>query len=79
MDTRENKSTYKKFNSFYGLRIKNKYNLKNFLKELKFILNDKNNLKNLNSYYIEILNYLKKDIFEFGNKNRPKFVLSEDA
>ena len=79
MDTRENKSTYKKFNSFYGLRIKNKYNLKNFLKELKFILNDKNNLKNLNSYYIEILNYIKKDIFEFGNKNRPKFVLSPNV
>ena len=42
------KQIYKKFNSFVGLRLKKEYDLKLFLKDLKLLLNDKKNLKNLN-------------------------------
>ena len=37
------KSVYKKYNSFFGIRIKNKYDLKIFLVNLKSVLNDKKN------------------------------------
>ena len=72
-------SIYKKYNSFVGIRIKNKYNLDNFLNSLKLILNDKKNLKNLSKDHIDILNYLKKDLFESGNNGRPKFILNPNV
>ena len=73
------KNLYKKYNSFFGLRIKDKYDLKNFLDELKLILNDRKNLTNLSQYYIKILDYVKKDLFESGTKERPKFVLTPNV
>ena len=73
------KHLYKKYNSFFGLRIKDKYDLNNFLNELKLILNDRKNLTNLSQYYIEILDYVKKDLFESGTKERPKFVLTPNV
>ena len=73
------KYLYKKYNSFFGLRIKDKYDLKNFLDELKLILNDRKNLTNLSQYYIKILDYVKKDLFESGTKERPKFVLTPNV
>ena len=79
MDIKINKNLYKKYNSFFGLRIKNKYNLDNFLKKLQIILNEKKNLENLSQYHIKILNYVKKDLFKSGTRERPKFVLTPNV
>ena len=38
------KQVYKKYNSFLGLRLKEKYNANDFLNNLKLILSDKKNL-----------------------------------
>ena len=46
------KQAYKKYNSFFGIRIKKKYDANYFLNNLKPILNDKKNLVNLNQYYL---------------------------
>ena len=70
---------YKKYNSFLGLRLKKKYDTNNFLNNLKSILKDKKNLVNLNQYYIKILDYVKKDLFESGTKGRPKFSLTPNV
>ena len=70
---------YKKFNSFIGLRIKKKFDLNFFLDKLQSYLNDKKNLLNLNKDEIEILNYLKQDLFESGTKKRPKFKLTPNV
>ena len=79
MDIKINKNLYKKYNSFFGLRIKNKYNLDNFLKKLQTILNEKKNLENLSQYHIKILDYVKKDLFKSGTRERPKFVLTPNV
>ena len=55
------KQVYKKYNSFVGLRLKQKYNKSDFLQNLKLILDDKKNLLNLSQYYLKILEYVKKD------------------
>ena len=55
------KEIYKKFNSFVGLRIKNKFNIQNFLDNLQLHLNDKKNSLNLSQYEIQILEYIKKE------------------
>lgn len=70
---------YKKFNSFLSIRIKNKYDLKKFLDDLKLILNDKKNLVNLNEYFLKILDIIKKDLFDNTKNNNPKFVLSPNV
>ena len=73
------KKIYKKFNSFIGLRIKNKFNIQNFLDNLQLHLNDKNNSLNLSQNEIQILEYIKKDLFESGTKKRPKFKLTPNV
>ena len=73
------KQVYKKFNSFVGLRIKNKFNMQNFLDNLQLHLNDKKNLLNLSQNNIQILDYIKKDLFASGTKGRPKFGLSPNV
>ena len=70
---------YIKYNSFFGLRIKSKFNLDNFLSGLKIVLNDRVNLENLSKDHHNILDYIKKDLFELGSKDRPKFVLSPNV
>ena len=70
---------YRKFNSFIGIRVKKKFNLKNSLNNLKLHLNDKKGLLNLNKDEIKILDYLKKDLFKSGTKNRPKFILTPNV
>ena len=73
------KEIYKKFNSFVGLRIKNKFNIQNFLDNLHLHLNDKKNSLNLSQNEIQILEYIKKDLFESGTKKRPKFKLTPNV
>ena len=73
------KQVYKKFNSFVGLRIKNKFNIQNFLDNLQLHLNDKKNSLNLSQNEIQILEYTKKDLFESGTKKRPKFKLTPNV
>ena len=75
MDTNKSKKLYKKYNSFFGIRVKNKYNLNDFLKNLKFILKEKSNLKNISKYENRILEDVKKDLFETGLKKKTKFFL----
>ena len=70
---------YKKFNSFLGIRIKKKYNLNNFLDNLKIILNNKKNLVNLNNHHLEILGLVKKDLFQNKENKKNKFVLSPNV
>ena len=73
------KEIYKKFNSFVGLRIKNKFNIQNFLDNLQLHLNDKKNSLNLSQNEIQIIEYIKKDLFESGTKKRPKFKLTPNV
>ena len=73
------KQVYKKYNSFLGLRLKEKYNANDFLNNLKLILSDKKNLVNLNQYNTKILDYIKKDLFASGTKCRLKFGLSPNV
>ena len=73
------KQVYKKYNSFLGLRIKEKYDANDFLSNLKSNLSDKKNLVNLNQYNTKILDYIKKDLFASGTKNRLKFNLSPNV
>jgi len=73
------KQTYTKFNSFIGLRIKKKYNLNTFLSNLKIIINNKKNSKNLNKYYNEILDLVKKDLFYPSKNGKLKFKLTSNV
>ena len=73
------KQIYKKYNSFLGLRLKKKYDTNDFLNKLKLILSDKKNLVNLNQYNTKILDYIKKDLFASGTKDRLKFSLSPNV
>ena len=70
------KQVYEKYHSFFGLRIKNKKESNNLLKNFKSILNEKKNLKKLSLNHIKILDNIKKDLFENGTKGRPKFSLN---
>ena len=70
---------YIKYNSFVGLRVKNKYDLRSFLKNLKSHLNDKKNLVNLKQKDIKVLGNIMQDLFESGEKGRPKFVLTPNV
>ncbi len=73
------KQLYKKYNSFVGIKLKEKYNENNFLDNLKLILNDKKNLLKLNQYDLKILDYVKKDLFSSGTSERPKFNLTPNV
>ena len=73
------KSVYKKYNSFFGIRIKNKYDLKIFLVNLKSVLDDKKNSLRIKKNYLKILDFVKRDLFESGTKGRPRFTLSPNV
>jgi radical SAM protein with 4Fe4S-binding SPASM domain len=73
------KQVYKKYNSFVGLRLKEKYDKNDFLNNLKLIIEDKKNLLNLDNYHLKILDYIRKDLFSSGTKERPKFHLSPNV
>jgi radical SAM protein with 4Fe4S-binding SPASM domain len=73
------KQLYKKHNSFVGFKLKEKYDVDTFLESLKLILEDKKNLSILNKYDLEILNFVKKDLFLSGLKDRPKFMLKPNV
>ena len=73
------KKVYKKYNSFYGLRLKKQYSYDKFLKNLKIILNEKSNLLSLRQDHIKILNFVKRDLFLSGNKGRPIFTLTPNV
>ena len=62
------KQIYKKFNSFIGIRIRKEYDLKAFLNNLKLLLSDKKNLKNLNEKKLKIFDFVKEDLFETKKK-----------
>ena len=62
------KQIYKKFNSFIGLRIRKGYDLKAFSDNLKLLLSDKKNLKNLNEEQLKIFDFVKEDLFETKKK-----------
>ncbi len=70
---------YNKQNSFVKLYTLEKKSYQKTLILLKKILNDKKNLKSLNKYQLDIINFVKKDLFENGTKNRPKFKLSPNV
>ena len=73
------KLVYKKYNSFFGIRIKNKYDLKIFLVDLKSVLDDKKNSLKIKKNYLKILDFVKRDLFESGTKGRPRFTLSPNV
>ena len=73
------KQIYKKFNSFIGIRIRKEYDLKAFLNNLKLLLSDKKNLKNLNEEQLKIFDFVKEDLFETKKKNRPIFKLTPNV
>ena len=53
--------------------------MQNFLDNLQLHLNDKKNSLNLSQNKIQILEYIKKDLFESGTKKRPKFKLTPNV
>jgi len=71
--------TFQKYNSFFGIRIKDKYDKEKFLSNLKFILNDKNNLLDLNQNSIKILGLIKKDLFNFNSSDKLRFILNPNV
>ena len=73
------KQLYKKYDSFVGFKLKEKYNQNDFISNIKLILENSKNLKNLNKYDLEILNYVKKDLFFSGTNNRPKFKIKPNV
>ena len=73
------KQVYKKHNSFLGLRIKKKWDINDFLNNLKSILDNEKSLVNLNKNDTKILDYVKKDLFAFGTKDRPRFNISPNV
>ncbi len=70
------KEFYNKQNSFLKIRILNKKNHNQILNSLKKILKDKKNLTNLNKYQISIIDNVKKDLFNTGLKDKPRFQLT---
>ena len=70
---------YKKFNSFVGFRVKEKYNLKDFLEKLKVSLTNKSNLINLSQKKLEILKLIKQDLFQLKKTARPRFKLTPNV
>jgi len=71
--------TYKKFNSFFELQIKNNVDKKVFLDQLKKILDKEINKENLNDYKKEIFNQILIDLFNPDNKKKIKFSLSQNV
>ena len=71
--------TYKKFNSFLELQVKNNVDKKTFLHQLKKILDKEINKKNLSDHKKEIFNQISKDLFNSDNKKKIKFSLSQNV
>ena len=76
---KKTKELYKKYDSFVGFKLKEKYNQNYFISNLKLVIENKKNLKKLNKYDLEILNYVKKDLFFEGTNNRPKFEIKPNV
>tara|TARA_Y100001970_G_C14182543_1_gene830650 strand:+ start:73 stop:1230 length:1158 start_codon:yes stop_codon:yes gene_type:complete len=76
---KKTKELYKKYDSFVGFKLKEKYNQNYFISNLKLVIENKKNLKKLNKYDLEILNYVKKDLFFDGTNNRPKFEIKPNV
>ena len=76
---KKTKELYKKYDSFVGFKLKEKYNQNDFISNLKLVVENKKNLKKLNKYDLEILNYVKKDLFFDGTNNRPKFEIKPNV
>jgi hypothetical protein len=73
------KKIYIKHNSFFGLRMRNKKNIKNFISGIKLILDDDNNCKNLSLNFLRILKLVKKDLFKKNFEKKPKFKLTPNV
>ena len=71
--------TYKKFNSFLELQVKNNVDKKTFLHQLKKILDKEINKKNLSDHKKEIFNQISTDLFNSDNKKKIKFSLSQNV
>jgi len=75
--TKTEKKIYSKQKSFVNLNLFFQENKIKALKiKIKKIIYAKNKPNNIVKNQDEIINYLKKDLFENGNNNRPKFELS---
>jgi len=70
---------YRKFNSFIGLRVKEKDNLKDFLLKIKKCLEEKIFLSSLSKNDLKILDFVKKDLFQSENIDRPKLKLTSNV
>ena len=71
------KKIYSKQKSFVNLNLFFQEDKIKALKiKIKKIIYTKNKSNNIVKNQDEIINYLKKDLFENGNNNRPKFELS---
>ena len=73
------KQVYKKYNSFLGLRIRNKYDSNDFLNSLKLILSEQKNLENLDKNSLSVLENVKKDLFNPEQSERTNFTLSPNV
>ena len=69
---------YSKQNSFVKIQTWFKGDSTNILKKIKLVLNDKNLLK-LSKNHKKIINFVKKDLFGNGTKDKPKFELSPNV
>ena len=75
--TKTEKKIYSKQKSFINLNLFFQEDKIKALKiKIKKILDTKNKANNIVKNQAEIINCLKKDLFENGNNNRPKFELS---
>ena len=75
--TKNKKKIYSKQKSFVNLNLFFQEDKIKALKiKIKKIIYTKNKPNNIVKNQDEIINYLKKDLFENGNNNRPKFELS---
>ena len=70
---------YKKFNSFYDLKIKNKIDEKVFLQELKDIVDNELLKFSFTKYEKEIFNKILTDLYTSSKKNNIKFSLSPNV
>ena len=73
------KKIYTKHNSFFGLRLKEKNNNKKFISNLKLILDNEKNYKNLNLNFLKIFKQIKSDLFKKNIKKNFKFKLTPNV
>ncbi len=68
------KQVYTKFDSFINLKIKDKIDQKNFLKQLRVILNSENKKQNLSGRDKKIFDQVRIDLFQPTKKNCTGFT-----